>query len=396
MILKPNSTGKKVVKSNHRETKWSRKFNHSFVEMKHKRLLDVILFLQLFGVLNRVPFPIFIEGKTFFNFTDVQSLRFTKPPTDARFFNTRRTKIECKASGIPRPSISWETVDGKTVGNITGIRSVDYDGSLEFHAFEPKNFNAVVHNAKYRCIATNALGRLRSATINVNAGIASFSLFQFAFQFYFYFLVSSLSTIFHEFLLRIRCEGVAIPRPYSLVWQERELHSTIEWRIDWMPNSFSVIDKVHSPKVFLQRSFPGGSAVFECMLATDAANHISLVSWTLRWPKTGNVVQLGSGGSKERFHVPQGLRHLVIRSVKNQDNFMRVSCKIKDTLNQVILKSSEAFLFVEGKFQYATFRIVAKMRWGRDGAQWEMYSFHTVSFLQEYFASNFIWAFTFV
>jgi len=102
---------------------------------------------------------------------DVQSIGFAVSPHDATFLNTRTAKVNCKAEGAPMPSISWETSDGKAVGNITGIRRVNYDGSLEFPAFEAKSFVAAVHRAQYRCIAKSVLGRLQSAAIKINAVI---------------------------------------------------------------------------------------------------------------------------------------------------------------------------------------------------------------------------------
>ena len=46
----------------------------------------------------------------------------------------------------------------------------------------------------------------------------------------------------------------------------------------------------------------------------------------------------------------KGLRYLVISNVTEDDNFLKVSCKIKDNLSSVILRSSEAYLFVNGEY----------------------------------------------
>lgn len=106
-----------------------------------------------------------------FSSSDVQSLYFTTTPKDVTFLNTRTTRIECSAQGIPKPTISWEMSDGTVVRNITGIRQVRYDGSLQFLAFNARNLDAHVHRTKYRCIAKSDIGRLRSETINVHASM---------------------------------------------------------------------------------------------------------------------------------------------------------------------------------------------------------------------------------
>ena len=104
-----------------------------------------------------------------FTFVDVQSLHFSTVPRDVTFLNTRTTKIECQASGLPKPSVSWETIDGRPVRNISDIRHVNYDGSLEFLAFDAAKFNSAVHRTQYRCVAKSALGRLRSTAVRVKA-----------------------------------------------------------------------------------------------------------------------------------------------------------------------------------------------------------------------------------
>lgn len=106
-----------------------------------------------------------------FTFLDEHSLYFSTSPRDATFLNTRTTKIHCKAGGLPKPSVSWETINGEAVGNVSGIRVVNYDGSLEFPAFKAKRFNPAVHRMQYRCIAKSSLGRLYSAAIKINASM---------------------------------------------------------------------------------------------------------------------------------------------------------------------------------------------------------------------------------
>ena len=137
----------------------------------HLRILFLCYFIELLGKASSAACP---KTNSSLIFTDVQSIGFAVIPHDATFLNTRTAKVNCKAEGAPKPSISWETSDGKAVGNITGIRLVNYDGSLEFPAFEAKSFVAAVHRAQYRCVAKSSLGRLQSATIKINAGTIAY------------------------------------------------------------------------------------------------------------------------------------------------------------------------------------------------------------------------------
>ena len=77
-----------------------------------------------------------------------------------------------------------------------------------------------------------------------------------------------------------------------------------------------------------------------------------MVSWTLKWSKSSKETEVRHGDTKERLHVFHGLHHLVIRNVTKEDDFLKVSCKVKDSLNDVTLTSSEAYLFVDSKFIY--------------------------------------------
>ena len=107
---------------------------------------------------------------------DTQSLYFTKEPTDVTFLNTKSAKVECKANGSPKATISWQTVDGKAAKNISGIRHILLDGSLEFPTFAPGDFKPDVHATQYRCLAQNKIGKLQSKLIRVKAGTVKHSI----------------------------------------------------------------------------------------------------------------------------------------------------------------------------------------------------------------------------
>lgn len=104
-------------------------------------------------------------------FPDEPSLYFTETPTDIIFLNTKTARVKCKANGRPKPTISWIQANGRAVGNISGIRHVISDGSLEFPAFNAKDFNAEAHKAKYKCVAKNDVGTLHSSAFSVKAGM---------------------------------------------------------------------------------------------------------------------------------------------------------------------------------------------------------------------------------
>ncbi|XP_065056612.1 cell adhesion molecule DSCAM-like [Rhopilema esculentum] len=208
---------------------------------------------------------------------DTQSLYFTKEPTDVTFLNTKSAKVECKANGSPKATISWQTVDGKAAKNISGIRHILLDGSLEFPTFAQGDFRPDVHATQYRCLAQNKIGKLQSRLIRVKA----------------------------------------------------------------------VIDSPYSPTVFHQMSFVGGSAVFKCHF--EAASHISLVSWSLRWQTSNTETNVRDGESNGRFHVLKGLPYIIISRIRNADNFLAVKCFIKDSLSGVTLKSSSAYVYIQNQ-----------------------------------------------
>ena len=105
------------------------------------------------------------------SFSDEPSLYFTETPTDIVFLNTKTTRIKCKADGRPKPTISWIYANGGAVGNISGIRHIISDGTLEFPAFLAKDFNVEAHNARYKCVAKNDVGTLHSSAFSVKAGM---------------------------------------------------------------------------------------------------------------------------------------------------------------------------------------------------------------------------------
>ncbi|KFM75223.1 Down syndrome cell adhesion molecule, partial [Stegodyphus mimosarum] len=65
--------------------------------------------------------------------------------------------------------ISWTQQDGNTLHDVTGIRHTRPDGSLVFPPFSAEDFRQGVHDAVYRCVATNIVGSIISREVHVKA-----------------------------------------------------------------------------------------------------------------------------------------------------------------------------------------------------------------------------------
>lgn len=94
-----------------------------------------------------------------------------EPPGLIEFINTRGAEIPCSAKGYPTPSVNWISMDRTPVTNITGLRTVLFNGTLIFSSFQPEQYRPDIQTATYRCLATNAVGTLASVDVQVRAGI---------------------------------------------------------------------------------------------------------------------------------------------------------------------------------------------------------------------------------
>ncbi|KAH9373461.1 hypothetical protein HPB48_009506 [Haemaphysalis longicornis] len=120
------------------------------------------------------------------------SLGFDEEPPERYFFlNTLGGSIRCKGHGSPPPSLwwihgadlngsspSWAGGAGGSAGmstpsalsEVPGLRHTSADGStLLFPAFGASDFRAHVHAASYRCVLSNALGKMASRAVRVRA-----------------------------------------------------------------------------------------------------------------------------------------------------------------------------------------------------------------------------------
>ncbi|KAJ8931984.1 hypothetical protein NQ314_015060 [Rhamnusium bicolor] len=58
-----------------------------------------------------------------------------EPPARLEFSNSSGGWLDCSASGSPQPSIDWLSVDGTSVGDVSGIRRVLRNGTLFLQPF---------------------------------------------------------------------------------------------------------------------------------------------------------------------------------------------------------------------------------------------------------------------
>ncbi|XP_030757648.1 Down syndrome cell adhesion molecule-like protein Dscam2 isoform X3 [Sitophilus oryzae] len=92
-----------------------------------------------------------------------------EPPPRLEFSNSSGGWLDCSASGSPQPSIDWLSVDGTSVGDVSGIRRVLRNGTLFLMPFPAASYRQDIHSTVYRCVASNAVGRIISRDVQVRA-----------------------------------------------------------------------------------------------------------------------------------------------------------------------------------------------------------------------------------
>ncbi|RZC33018.1 I-set domain containing protein [Asbolus verrucosus] len=93
-----------------------------------------------------------------------------EPPPRLEFSNSSGGWLDCSASGSPQPSIDWLSVDGTSVGDVSGIRKVLRNGTLFLQPFPAAAYRQDIHSTVYRCVASNTVGRIISRDVQVRAG----------------------------------------------------------------------------------------------------------------------------------------------------------------------------------------------------------------------------------
>ncbi|XP_037034782.1 Down syndrome cell adhesion molecule-like protein Dscam2 isoform X7 [Bradysia coprophila] len=95
-----------------------------------------------------------------------------EPPPRLEFSNSSGGWLDCSASGSPQPTIDWLSVDGTSVGDVSGIRRVLRNGTLVLLPFAAAAYRQDIHNTIYRCVASNTVGRVISRDVQVRAVVA--------------------------------------------------------------------------------------------------------------------------------------------------------------------------------------------------------------------------------
>ncbi|KAH8025853.1 hypothetical protein HPB51_012885 [Rhipicephalus microplus] len=105
--------------------------------------------------------------------SNVQGPQLTNElPSRLLFSNSSGGSLPCSATGQPAPTIRWLTEDGDEAADVPRLRHVRQgDGSLVFLPFRADQFRRDVHEARYRCSASNAIGTVVSPQVHVTAAI---------------------------------------------------------------------------------------------------------------------------------------------------------------------------------------------------------------------------------
>ncbi|KAL3246328.1 hypothetical protein MRX96_057724 [Rhipicephalus microplus] len=91
-------------------------------------------------------------------------------PSRLLFSNSSGGSLPCSATGQPAPTIRWLTEDGDEAADVPRLRHVRQgDASLVFLPFRADQFRRDVHEARYRCSASNAIGTVVSPQVHVTA-----------------------------------------------------------------------------------------------------------------------------------------------------------------------------------------------------------------------------------
>lgn len=93
-----------------------------------------------------------------------------EPPSLVEFTNDTGAVVSCSARGVPPPRIAWTQQDGQPLREVPGARHSRSDGTLYFPPFPGDGFRQGVHDAVYKCTASNLIGTIVSREVHVKAG----------------------------------------------------------------------------------------------------------------------------------------------------------------------------------------------------------------------------------
>ncbi|XP_022240839.1 Down syndrome cell adhesion molecule-like protein Dscam2 [Limulus polyphemus] len=102
--------------------------------------------------------------------TETHGPKFLVEPLQLiEFSNDIGGSAHCAATGYPPPRILWITNNGKEVTHVPGLRHVLPNGTLHFPPFPPESYRQDIHDALYQCTASNVIGSILSASVDISA-----------------------------------------------------------------------------------------------------------------------------------------------------------------------------------------------------------------------------------
>ncbi|XP_022215231.2 Down syndrome cell adhesion molecule-like protein Dscam2 isoform X3 [Drosophila obscura] len=92
-----------------------------------------------------------------------------EPAPRLLFGNDTGAQVSCSAHGNPPPVVSWVLRDGTLATQVPGLRKISGNGTLHFPPFLAQYYRTDVHEATYRCRASNEAGTIVSRNVQVQA-----------------------------------------------------------------------------------------------------------------------------------------------------------------------------------------------------------------------------------
>ncbi|XP_033149971.1 Down syndrome cell adhesion molecule-like protein Dscam2 isoform X2 [Drosophila busckii] len=93
-----------------------------------------------------------------------------EPAPRLLFGNDTGAQVSCLvAHGNPPPVVSWVLRDGTLATQVPGLRKISGNGTLHFPPFLAQYYRTDVHEASYRCRASNEAGTILSRNVQVQA-----------------------------------------------------------------------------------------------------------------------------------------------------------------------------------------------------------------------------------
>ncbi|BFF92546.1 Down syndrome cell adhesion molecule-like protein Dscam2 [Drosophila madeirensis] len=92
-----------------------------------------------------------------------------EPAPRLLFGNDTGAQVTCTAHGNPPPVVSWVLRDGTLATQVPGLRKISGNGTLHFPPFLAQYYRTDVHEATYRCRASNEAGTILSRNVQVQA-----------------------------------------------------------------------------------------------------------------------------------------------------------------------------------------------------------------------------------